>query len=209
MLCLSPAFILVSFLAYSSTLKTESTCSYETSVDSQRATWGYIPEDWPLWEPQILQPNSRLMDRTILRHTYSPKSDQFIFVQLLVICLLASIQLDNTRRSGEVTLRIYRQTGTTEVVRREYTGISRESWRPWRRALLKTPVAHPTFCYHAVASRSLRSIAHLVFTPSTRAAERQVVEKASREVSSSKTEPESLPPDLSPLLSSHESSLLF
>lgn len=158
------------------------------------------------------------MDGTTLRHTYLPKSKQFIFVKLLVICLLANIQLDNIRRFGDVTLitvgvelfKIYSQTGATEDVRREWPGISCESWRPWRRTLLRhQSVAHPTFCYDAVASRSLRSTAHLVFTPSTRAAERQVVEKASREVSSSKTESESLPPDLSPLLSSHDSSLLF
>jgi hypothetical protein len=41
--CLPPAFKLVSCLAYSSTLKTE-TCSSETSVDFQR-TWRYNPDD--------------------------------------------------------------------------------------------------------------------------------------------------------------------
>jgi hypothetical protein len=34
----------VSFLAYSSTLKTEATCSSETSVDFHRTTQRYIPE---------------------------------------------------------------------------------------------------------------------------------------------------------------------
>jgi hypothetical protein len=30
---------------YSSTLKMEATCSFETSVDFQATTWRYIPED--------------------------------------------------------------------------------------------------------------------------------------------------------------------
>jgi hypothetical protein len=42
--CLSPAFTLVSCLAYSSTLKMEVTCSSETSVDFQLTTRRYIPE---------------------------------------------------------------------------------------------------------------------------------------------------------------------
>jgi hypothetical protein len=37
--------MLVSFLAYSSTLKMEATRSSETLVDFQRSTWRYIPED--------------------------------------------------------------------------------------------------------------------------------------------------------------------
>jgi hypothetical protein len=42
---LPPAFTLVSYLAYSSTLKMEATCSSETSEDFQRTTRRYIPED--------------------------------------------------------------------------------------------------------------------------------------------------------------------
>jgi hypothetical protein len=38
-------FMLVSCLAYSSTLKMEVICSSETSVDFQRITWRYIPEE--------------------------------------------------------------------------------------------------------------------------------------------------------------------
>jgi hypothetical protein len=59
-LCLPPAFMLVSCSVYSPTLKMEATCSSETSVDFQRTTWCYIPEDSTLcnhcceWEPQIL-----------------------------------------------------------------------------------------------------------------------------------------------------------
>jgi hypothetical protein len=41
-------FIVVSFLAYYSTLKVEATCSSETSFDFQRTTWHYIPEDTTL-----------------------------------------------------------------------------------------------------------------------------------------------------------------
>jgi hypothetical protein len=37
--------LLVSCLAYSSTMKTEATCSSETSVDFLRSTRRYIPDD--------------------------------------------------------------------------------------------------------------------------------------------------------------------
>jgi hypothetical protein len=43
-LYLLPAFLLVSFFAYSSTLQMEATCSSELSVDVQRTTQCYIPE---------------------------------------------------------------------------------------------------------------------------------------------------------------------
>jgi hypothetical protein len=42
------SFTLVSCLTYSSTLKMEVTCSSDTSVDLQRTTRRYIPEDWTL-----------------------------------------------------------------------------------------------------------------------------------------------------------------
>jgi hypothetical protein len=45
LLCVSSAFTLVSCFAYSSTMKTEATCSSETSVDFQRTTQCYIAED--------------------------------------------------------------------------------------------------------------------------------------------------------------------
>jgi hypothetical protein len=53
-LCFPPAFILVSCFAYFSTLKMEATCASETSVDFQRTTRRYIPEDstlqvWLCW----------------------------------------------------------------------------------------------------------------------------------------------------------------
>jgi hypothetical protein len=44
-LCLPPTFTLVSCLSYSSTLKMETTCSSETSVDFQRTTLSYVTED--------------------------------------------------------------------------------------------------------------------------------------------------------------------
>jgi hypothetical protein len=43
--CLPPAFMLISCLAYSSTLKMEVTCSSEMSVEFQQTTGRYIPED--------------------------------------------------------------------------------------------------------------------------------------------------------------------
>jgi hypothetical protein len=43
--CLPPAFTPVSCSAYSSILKMEATCSSEKSVDFQRTTQRYIPED--------------------------------------------------------------------------------------------------------------------------------------------------------------------
>jgi hypothetical protein len=43
--CLPPACALVSCSAYSSTLKMEAICSSDTSVDFQRTTCSYIPED--------------------------------------------------------------------------------------------------------------------------------------------------------------------
>jgi hypothetical protein len=45
----SPAFMLVSCLAYSSTLKMEAICSSDTSVDFQQFTRRYIPEDSTLY----------------------------------------------------------------------------------------------------------------------------------------------------------------
>jgi hypothetical protein len=47
-LFLSPALTLVSCSTYFSNLKMEATCSSETSVDSQRTTWRYIPENGTL-----------------------------------------------------------------------------------------------------------------------------------------------------------------
>jgi hypothetical protein len=43
--CLLPALTLVPCSAYSSTMKMEAICSFETSVDFQRTTRRYIPED--------------------------------------------------------------------------------------------------------------------------------------------------------------------
>jgi hypothetical protein len=43
--CLPPAFTLVSCSAYSSTMKTEAICPFESSVDIRQTTRHYIPED--------------------------------------------------------------------------------------------------------------------------------------------------------------------
>jgi hypothetical protein len=51
MLCLPPAIKQVSCLVYSSTLKMEATFSSETSVDFQRTTRHYIPEESTLHNP--------------------------------------------------------------------------------------------------------------------------------------------------------------
>jgi hypothetical protein len=47
--CLPPAFTLVSCSAYFSILKMEAICFFETSVDNQRTTRRYIPEDRTLY----------------------------------------------------------------------------------------------------------------------------------------------------------------
>jgi hypothetical protein len=74
-------FTLVSCLAYSLTLKKEVTCSSETSVDYQRTTWHYIPEDrtlqpvlccakWlgvPMIPPIYKMNNRNVGDLTILK----------------------------------------------------------------------------------------------------------------------------------------------
>jgi hypothetical protein len=51
-------YMLVSCLAYSSTLKNYLICSFETAVDIQRTTWRYIPEDRTLhiYRCKILSP---------------------------------------------------------------------------------------------------------------------------------------------------------
>jgi hypothetical protein len=54
LLCLPPAFTLVSCTAYSSTLKIEAICSSETSVHVQRATRRYIPGESTLPETNCL-----------------------------------------------------------------------------------------------------------------------------------------------------------
>jgi hypothetical protein len=51
--CLSPAFTLVSCSACFSTLKMEVTCSSEMSIDFQRITWRYIPEDRTLFIKEV------------------------------------------------------------------------------------------------------------------------------------------------------------
>jgi hypothetical protein len=58
LLCLPPAFILISYFAYSSALMMEATCSSETSVDFQQTTWRYIAEDRTLYNHHCANPKS-------------------------------------------------------------------------------------------------------------------------------------------------------
>jgi hypothetical protein len=53
-LCLAASFMLVSCLAYSSTLKVEAISYYETSVDFHRTSLCHIPEDRTLQLEYIL-----------------------------------------------------------------------------------------------------------------------------------------------------------
>jgi hypothetical protein len=72
--CLPPAFVLVSCSAYSLTKKMEAICSSETSVDFQRATLCYIPEQRTLqnhhWKPQILHTQHHIPKDRILQHIH-------------------------------------------------------------------------------------------------------------------------------------------
>jgi hypothetical protein len=52
LLCLLPAFMLISCFGYSSTLMMEVTSSSETSVVFQQTTWHYIPEDRTFYNRQ-------------------------------------------------------------------------------------------------------------------------------------------------------------
>jgi hypothetical protein len=54
-LCLPPASMLVSCLAYSLTLKMEVICSSDTSIDIQWTTWCYIPDESTLHIRGLLQ----------------------------------------------------------------------------------------------------------------------------------------------------------
>jgi hypothetical protein len=63
------AFLLVVCLAYSSTLKMEATCSFETSVDIHRTTQHYISEDRIVHNPRC----ENLMSYTVLvARAFSP-----------------------------------------------------------------------------------------------------------------------------------------
>jgi hypothetical protein len=70
---LPPTFTLVSHSAYSSILKTEATCSSETSLDFQRTTRRFIPEDRTLLGDTVrgrttkLTPSYRQDAKTSLR----------------------------------------------------------------------------------------------------------------------------------------------
>jgi hypothetical protein len=65
-LCLPP-FMLVSCLAYSSTLKMKAKCYFETLAYFQRTTRRYISEP-PLWELQILHGNCCCLIEVLTRY---------------------------------------------------------------------------------------------------------------------------------------------
>jgi hypothetical protein len=73
---LAACFMMVSCLAYSSTLNMEAICSSEKSVDFQRTIQRYVPEVFiaPLWEPQNLQNDSCSESQKILPHFIEPES---------------------------------------------------------------------------------------------------------------------------------------
>jgi hypothetical protein len=73
MLCLPPAFTLVSCSAYSSTLKKEAICSSETSVDFQRTTRLYIPEDSTLHTHRSEDLKSYIESRPYIVHVSSER----------------------------------------------------------------------------------------------------------------------------------------
>jgi hypothetical protein len=58
--CLPHAFTLISYSAYSSTLKIEAICSSETPVDFERTTQRCIPEDRTLHKLFLTSCNSNL-----------------------------------------------------------------------------------------------------------------------------------------------------
>jgi hypothetical protein len=70
---LATCFTLVSCLAYSSTMKMEATCSSETSVDFQRTTRHYIPED-----------------KTLLKHCYRLSLERHKKSFVLQNCILVN-----------------------------------------------------------------------------------------------------------------------
>jgi hypothetical protein len=74
-----PAFTLVSWRAYSSTLKIEATCSSETLVGFQRTTRRYIPEDKTLHPVCFcLGPNFEAGENFIIR---SFKTCKLLFIR--------------------------------------------------------------------------------------------------------------------------------
>jgi hypothetical protein len=65
---LPPDLTLVSYLAYSSTLKMEATYSFETSVDIQQIARHYIPVDRILYRKKYLQISFYLTENILPLH---------------------------------------------------------------------------------------------------------------------------------------------
>jgi hypothetical protein len=100
--------MLVCCSAYPSTLKIKVTCSSETSVDFQRTTRRYIPEDrqnssWPpLWETQILQITWFRHDNWVVEGGYIPlfrSGEHVLQIQCILLNLSLQHQWDDRYRS--------------------------------------------------------------------------------------------------------------
>jgi hypothetical protein len=61
---LATCFMPVSFLSYSATLKMEAICSSETSVEFQRTTQRYIPEE-RTFRPESSQENAGVLPHVV------------------------------------------------------------------------------------------------------------------------------------------------
>jgi hypothetical protein len=72
---LAACFMLVSWLAYSSTLKLKVTCSPKTSADFQWTTWPYFPDD-------------RTLHNNCCENLKSYPTNNFIFAGKLLVLLL-------------------------------------------------------------------------------------------------------------------------
>jgi hypothetical protein len=94
---LATRFTLLSCLAYSSTLQMEAVCSSETSVDFQRTTRRYIPEDRTLHPYTALPPS---LPTAIGFHSLIFQNGRtYRFPFLLLLCLLPSFSCTNQYNS--------------------------------------------------------------------------------------------------------------
>jgi hypothetical protein len=85
-LCLPHAFMLISCLAYFSTLKMEAACSSETPVDFQRTTWRYIPEDRTLHNHRCENLKSLISQKLIKRMMRFPAKFSMDVTLVVYLC---------------------------------------------------------------------------------------------------------------------------
>jgi hypothetical protein len=102
----SAGYLLVSCLAYTSTLKMEAVRSSETSVDFQWTTRRYIPEDRTLRQPITLgwkyrQPNSLAAVQTV-DHDIRPSCTS-VWRQPLGVQCIVELQVANSRHGWIVS----------------------------------------------------------------------------------------------------------